>query len=680
MTSYRHTTLAALALTLTACGLFDPVTPPLAGADAEADARADAGGDAGASPGRCGEDERVVSGACAPCDPGTGRAAGDDPGGGDTRCDPITCAADEYVRDNACVACPPGTTNEEGDFAIGDDTGCAPRLCAEDERVLQSACVACAPGSTNAAGDDATQGDTECDVEACPEDHRVAQNACVPCGLGATRPEGDDPTGADTECADACEGVLGVRCPEFLSGYIKAPNTEAEDQFGFSVAVSGDLLAVGARLEDSAAGAPIAASDNTEPDAGAVYVFRREGDAWEFDALVKARTVEAGDGFGGAVALEEGTLVVGAKFDDAAGTYTSADPSSDGATDSGAVHVFERASPGGQWSQTAFLKGGSGRAGDLFGHAVALQGGVLLVGAPGDDSGGRGTEGTPEDDSVSGSGAAYVFVKAGAAWKFQAYLKATNPGQGDAFGHSVALNKTLAVVGAPLEDSSKVPTDTGATDDSAPDSGAAYVFSREPGAWTVAGYIKPELIDAGDEFGHVVALSDDYVAVGARHESSSSAFSDPDPADDGASRAGAVYTFTRNAPRWEQLAYIKAPNPGANDLFGASLATCGPYLYVGAQGEDGGSALVARDPDDDASSSAGAVYVFRGDDAGWQTVAQVKASNPGSGDLFGFSVACDGRSLAVGASGESSASTTVDVGGEDNAAPGAGAAYVFELP
>ncbi|MGQ9926872.1 MAG: FG-GAP repeat protein, partial [Chloroflexaceae bacterium] len=130
------------------------------------------------------------------------------------------------------------------------------------------------------------------------------------------------------------------------------------------------------------------------------------------------------------------------------------------------------------------------------------------------------------------------------------------------------------------------------------------------------------------------------------------------PNDNGANNSGAAYVFTRSGTGWTQRAYLKASSIGAGDQFGYAVALSGNTLLVGAPGEGG----------------SGAVYVFTGGDATWTQQAYLKAANAGIGDYFGAFVAIDGDMLAVGAPGEASGNPADP---NDNSAPNAGAAYVF---
>jgi len=127
--------------------------------------------------------------------------------------------------------------------------------------------------------------------------------------------------------------------------YVKASNTEGVDFFGESIALSADgsALAVGATLEDSATtGIDGDPADNSAASAGAVYRFTRTG-TWAHQAYVKATNTDAGDRFGGAVALsgDGSTLVVGASFEASAAAGIDGNQTDDSALRAGAVYVFQ---------------------------------------------------------------------------------------------------------------------------------------------------------------------------------------------------------------------------------------------------------------------------------------------------------------------------------------------------
>jgi len=380
--------------------------------------------------------------------------------------------------------------------------------------------------------------------------------------------------------------------------YLKASNTEAGDIFGFSVAISGDTIVVGAPWESSSAtGVGGDESDNSASMAGAAYVFVRSGGNWGQQAYLKASNTEAGDWFGASVAISGDTVVVGAYLE------------ASSASDAGAAYVFVRSS--GDWSQQAYLKASNTGAVDYFGVSVAISGDTVVVGAPLEDSSATGVDGDGDDNSVPDAGAAYVFLRSGGNWSQQAYLKASNTGAGDNFGWSVAISGDTVVVGAPWEDSSATGVNGNGDGNSATNAGAAYVFGRSGGVWSQQAYLKASNTGMGDFFGASVAVAGEAVVVGAPYEDSSATGVNGDGGDDSASLAGAAYVFLRSRGVWRQQAYLKASNTGAGDSFGVSVATSGGTVVVGAYYEASSATGVNGDGSDNSASNAGAAYVFK---------------------------------------------------------------------
>jgi trimeric autotransporter adhesin len=271
----------------------------------------------------------------------------------------------------------------------------------------------------------------------------------------------------------------------------------------------------------------------------------------------------------------------------------------------------------------------------------------------------------------------------GSALAQQAYVKATSADYHDDFGAAVALSgdgATLAV-GAPGESSAATGVDGDPRRDDAPGAGAVYVLTRTRARWVHRAYLKASNASARDGFGCSVALSADgnTLAVGACGEDGSDAGGDPD--HDGTPQAGAVYVFARSGASWRQTDYLKAPDASAGDRFGSSVALSadGATLAVGAPFEASAAAGVDGDRDDDSTPGAGAVYVLARGAGGFQLHAYVKANTPDAQDGFGARVALssDGAVLAVAAPGEDSSATGIGEDLDDDAAPDAGAVYVF---
>ncbi|HMG55116.1 MAG TPA: integrin, partial [Kofleriaceae bacterium] len=276
----------------------------------------------------------------------------------------------------------------------------------------------------------------------------------------------------------------------------------------------------------------------------------------------------------------------------------------------GAVYVFTR--QGTAWTQQAYVK--ASNAGGYFGISVALSGDTLAVGAPNEKSAATGINGDQSDVSLTAAGAAYVFVRTNAIWTQQAYLKASNTGEFDDFGRSVALSDdTLAVGGAQEASASKgVDPANGQLDDSAPGAGAVYVFVRASASWSQQAYLKASNTDRDDQFGWSVALRGDTLVVGAQGDASRATGIDGDQVDNSALVAGAAYVFARGEGVWTQRAYVKASNTGSKDQFGAAVAVSHDVVAVGAWPEASQASGINPDGQSDNSARlAGAVYLFR---------------------------------------------------------------------
>lgn len=453
-----------------------------------------------------------------------------------------------------------------------------------------------------------------------------------------------------------------------MLAYIKASNGETFDQFGYSVALSGDgaTLAVGAPLEDG--------PSNTITQAGAVYIFTRSGDVWSEQATLHPTNADAGDQLGLAVALsfDGNTLAAAAPAEDSSATTINGNAADNAALESGAVYIFVRT--GSSWSQQAYIKARNAEAQDFFGAAVALSasGDVLAVGADQEDSPDTGINGAGLNGALD-AGAAYTFTRSGTTWTPDAYIKASNTEAGDGFGFALALTAdgTRLVVGAPTEDSSATTINGDQTSNTIPSGGAAYVFVHVT-AWSQEAYIKPTTIDFGDFFGRTIALAADGLTLAGASPGNDSAVAN----------SGAVFTFVRTGATWSNLAELKAFMPGDNDQFGAALAisASGGELIVGAPQEDSDAMGVGGAQDNDNSINSGAAYTFSRAPgvASWVPGFYAKGAHPSMGDEYanGLAVSADGRTIAFAAHFEDSAATTINGDATDNSATDSGCVEV----
>lgn len=357
-----------------------------------------------------------------------------------------------------------------------------------------------------------------------------------------------------------------------------ADDGDTNQFLGFSVAIAGDIAVVGAQGDDE-----------NGYESGAAYVFTRSDAGWSQEAKLTANDAEAGDQFGGSIALFGETILVGARRDD------------DNGDESGAAYLFTRS--GSDWIQQAKLTAADGEAGAEFGRSVALSDDTAIIGAARDDEKG-------ED-----SGSVYVFTRSGSNWSQLTKLTAADGAKGDVFGISVALDGDTALIGADLDD------------DKGEDSGSVYVYTRSNGTWNQQA--KLTAADAGnvDIFGVRVAISGDTALIAARR----------DDDDVNGVDSGSAYVFIRSGTSWTQQAKLTANDAGAGDLFGYNVA-----LY-----EDTG--IVTAAMDDDKGLNAGAAYVFTRSGTSWTQQAKLTAADGETEDVFGWSVALSGNTAMIGA-------------------------------
>ncbi len=362
--------------------------------------------------------------------------------------------------------------------------------------------------------------------------------------------------------------------------YLKASNTEAGDYFGRLVNISGDTISVAAYYEDSnATGINGNQADNSASESGAVYVFTRTGSTWSQQAYVKASNTEAGDYFGYfAMALSGDTLAVAAPYEASSATGVNGNQADNSAPYSGAVYVFTRT--GSIWSQQAYIKASNTKTEDYFGYpSMSLSGDTLAVAASYEDSNATGVNGNQADTSAVESGAVYVFTRTGSAWSQQAYIKASNTEEYDYFGTEVSLSGDILAVGTLYEDSNAIGVNGNQADNSAPYSGAAYIFTRTGTNWYQHSYLKASNAESNDYFGSAITLSGNTVAVGAYGEDSNATGLNGNQADNSAGSSGAAYVFTI-APVFDDVPFSYWANNFVERLAKAGVTGgCGVDIY-----------------------------------------------------------------------------------------------------
>jgi len=366
---------------------------------------------------------------------------------------------------------------------------------------------------------------------------------------------------------------------------LTASDGAADDEFGYSVAISGDTIVVGAWGDDWGQ--------------GSAYVFERNkngADLWGQVVKLTASDGAASDHFGWAVAISCDTIVVGAFGDDSG---------------QGSAYVFERNETGADvWGQVVKLTASDGAARDYFGGAVAISCDTIVVGADSDTVGANLNQGS-----------AYVFQRneTGAdAWGEVKKLTASDGAAWDMFGNAVSISGDTIVVAAWYDN-------VGSNDHQ----GSAYVFERNKNGADLWGQVVKLTASDGaahDWFGRDVALSCDTIVVGADGDNIGSN-----------SNQGSAYVFERNtngADQWGEVVKLTASDGGTDDYFGFAVAISGGTIVAGAYYEN---------------SAQGSVYVFAPPDKAWRETKKETASDGAAGDLFGVGVGISGDTLVVGA-------------------------------
>ncbi len=236
-----------------------------------------------------------------------------------------------------------------------------------------------------------------------------------------------------------------------------------------------------------------------------------------------------------------------------------------------------------------------------FGFSVALDNNILIVGAA--ESNNLGAK----------SGAAVVYENINGNWDEDTVLLASDGTTAARFGWAVDVQDDYVFVGADQEPSNGIWA------------GAVYVFKYDSlsGQWNQHQKIVPGDIQAGDQFGSSISISDDYVLIGARGADAN---------------VGAAYIYRDAGPEWVQDARLTPVNyVGSEPYFGVSVGLDGNYAVMGAYTDDSGG------------NRSGAAFVFYNDGNSWSQQAKLLSGDINPGDYFGISVSISGEYAIVGA-------------------------------
>lgn len=350
-------------------------------------------------------------------------------------------------------------------------------------------------------------------------------------------------------------------------GFLKADPPVTLEYFGSSVAISGDVIVVGAPSTD-----PLGVTTLPANGYGSVYVFVRSNGVWTQQQKLRPKNGPTGDFFGIDVAISGDTILVGAAFDDEGGSH------------SGAVYEFRRGANG--WEEKAKIKSKSPTQGSILGADIALNGDTFIAGAP---------------LEANRAGAAYVFVRNGTGWEEQQRLQMPSPVENATFGWTVALLGDTAIIAAPRVDLVR--------ETSPP--GEVYVFERSASKWKNTQLMRATYSRDGDVFGSAVALSPLGLAIGANGDASGSRGANGDPSRSDASRSGAVTLYEKQGEKWALSAYLKADNADSGDLFGLRVAYGTDTLAITAGFEGSAASGVGADANSNDAYHSGALYIFK---------------------------------------------------------------------
>ena len=375
-----------------------------------------------------------------------------------------------------------------------------------------------------------------------------------------------------------------------------ASDAAADDNFGYSVSISGDYAIVGAYQND----------DNGS-NSGSVYIYQKDQggtDNWGEVKKLTASDAATNDRFGVSVSISGNYAIVGAYQND------------DNGSNSGSAYIYQKDQGGtDNWGEVKKLNASDAASPDRFGYSVSISGDYAIVGA------------YQNSDNGSNSGSAYNYQKDQGGtdnWGEVKKLTASDAAAEDEFGRSVSISGDYAIISAYAK------SDNGSF------SGSAYIYQKDQGGTDNWGEVKKlNASDAAafDYFGWSVSISGDYAIVGA------------DGNDDNGSNSGSAYIYQKDqggTDNWGEVKKLNASDAAASDYFGWSVSISGDYAIVGAY------------LNDDNASNSGSAYFYQKDQDGtdnWGEVKKLNASDAAANDFFGRSVSISGDYAIVGASG-----------------------------
>ncbi len=319
---------------------------------------------------------------------------------------------------------------------------------------------------------------------------------------------------------------------------------------------------------------------------GAVEVWEHSNFAWQ-----KIDTLFASDGatddlFGGSLAFRGDLAIIGAPLDD------------DNGNASGSAYIFRY--NGTNWIEEKKLTAAAdGDANDEFGHDVAIEGDLAIVGSWIDDT------------AIVSSGSVYVYRFDGLDWIEEQNLVSPTPLAGDRFGNAVAISDDVIVVAA------------SDADDAGPNSGEVHIFRHNGSSWIWEDTLAPTSIQDA-QFGYDLSMDGDRFIIGARF-------------DDGVNpRTGTAYIYAWSGSSWDLQQKLTAFDGATDDVFGNMVSIYGDLALVGSP------------QDDDLGDNSGSAYLYRWDGSLWIMDQKINGSDGDAGDVFSDGGAINDQFAIIG--------------------------------
>ncbi|GAA0714560.1 hypothetical protein GCM10009430_07930 [Aquimarina litoralis] len=359
---------------------------------------------------------------------------------------------------------------------------------------------------------------------------------------------------------------------------ISASDAQIDDRFGWTVAVDGIYIVVGAPYEDEDVNGM-----NTLNNAGAIYIYERDDTTgiWSEVQKIVASDRQENDNFGYAVAIDDDFIAVGSFLEDEDGIGNNT------IQDAGSVYMIKKGANG-IWGESQKIVASDRDFFNWFGEKVSISNDYLVVAAKEESEDAQG------NNYLGEAGAAYIFHKDGSDnWSQTQKITASDRSVFANFGTDVSIDGNFIAVGAILEGEDALGQNT------LTEAGAAYIFEKtNSGIWIQVDKLVPSDRNTGDEFGISVSIHGDHVIVGANRED------EDENGGNTLNSSGSAYIYERDSfGSWNQIQKVVASDRSNVDNFGFDVSLSEEYAFIGANWEN------EDENDTNSLSNSGSVYL-----------------------------------------------------------------------